>query len=374
MKSLIIVLAALLAACTGGRQATVTVENDLAVSRENETVELSWKTLNTKIAELTAENVIVTNAKGEQIPSQVIYAGEAAPQALIFQASVDAEGSSVYTVTKGVRGEFKSRAYGRFVPERMDDYAWENNLAAFRLYGPALEKIMVSNGIDYWAKSTPNLVIDDWYKKDLGGEGSYHLDTGEGCDCYNVGQTLGMGASAPYAGGKLWYSRNFREAETLDNGPIRTTAKITYALFDVDGRQVSLVKIISLDANTHFNRIADIYSGGPDTLSIAAGIVIHAGAELFPGESYYALYEPASDSHSGNDGPLGGSVVMPGGKPERIGDIAACVGTARSGQPLMYYMGAGTSKQDISAEQWVLMTTREQMLLQHPLKVTLSGE
>lgn len=121
MKSLIIVLAALLAACTGGRQATVTVENDLAVSRENETVELSWKTLNTKIAELTAENVIVTNAKGEQIPSQVIYAGEAAPQALIFQASVDAEGSSVYTVTKGVRGEFKSpclrpfrtRAHGR---------------------------------------------------------------------------------------------------------------------------------------------------------------------------------------------------------------------------------------------------------------------
>ena len=66
--------------------------------------------------------------------------------------------------------------------------------------------------------------------------------------------------------------------------------------------------------------------------------------------------------------------LMPGGKPERIGDIAACVGTARSGQPLMYYMGAGTSKQDISAEQWVLMTTREQMLLQHPLKVTLSGE
>ena len=66
--------------------------------------------------------------------------------------------------------------------------------------------------------------------------------------------------------------------------------------------------------------------------------------------------------------------LMPGGKPERIGDIAACVGTACSGQPLMYYMGAGTSKQDISAEQWVLMTTREQMLLQHPLKVTLSGE
>ena len=80
----------------------------------------------------------------------------------------------------------------------------------------------------------------------------------------------------------------------------------------------TFVKIISLDANTHFNRIADIYSGGPDTLSIAAGIVIHAGAELFPGESYYALYEPASDSHSGNDGPLGGSVVMPGGKPGNV--------------------------------------------------------
>lgn len=46
-------------------------------------------------------------------------------------------------------------------------------------------------------------MIDDWYKKTSAAKGSYHLDTGEGCDCYNVGQTLGMGASAPYGGRQI---------------------------------------------------------------------------------------------------------------------------------------------------------------------------
>ncbi len=371
MKILIMVLATWLVSCTGG-QLVVTVGNDLSIPRENETVELSWDTLNTKIAGLSAENVIVLNDKGEQIPSQIIYAGDSVPRSLIFQATIDAGETSVYTVTEGVRGEFDSHVYGRFVPERLDDYAWENNLVAFRLYGPALEETMVSNGIDYWSKSTSNLVIDDWYKRDLSGEANYHIDMGDGCDCYDVGQTLGMGASAPYVAGKLWYSHNFEQAETLDNGPIRTTVKVTYAPFDVDGQQVSLVKIISLDANTHFNRIIDIYSGSSDTLSIVAGIVVHEGAELFPGAFSYALYEPASDPHDGDNSPLGGSIVMPNGRPERIGNVVGCVGTVRSGQPLVYYMGAGTSKQGISAEQWVLMTDREKELLQHPLEVTLS--
>ena len=168
----------------------------------------------------------------------------------------------------------------------MDDYAWENNLAAFRLYGPALEKIiMVSNGIDYW----PNRLEPGdrrLVQERPGGEGSYHLDTGEGCDCHNVGQTSGW-ALRSYAGGKLWYSRNFREAETLDNGPDPHYGEKSHTPLLRRGRSaVSLVKIISLDANTHFNRLP--ISIRAVRYVIAAGIVIHAVSRISPGESYYA--------------------------------------------------------------------------------------
>jgi len=43
---------------------------------------------------------------------------------------------------------------GRLVPERKDDFTWENNRSAFRLYGPALKATgEISNGMDFWAET-----------------------------------------------------------------------------------------------------------------------------------------------------------------------------------------------------------------------------
>ena len=55
------------------------------------------------------------------------------------------------------RDEFK--AYGRFVRERRDDFAWENDLVAHRMYGAALEtwaqEPLTSSAVDVWVKRTP---------------------------------------------------------------------------------------------------------------------------------------------------------------------------------------------------------------------------
>ena len=56
--------------------------------------------------------------------------------------------------------EQQPKVYGRYVPERKDDFAWENEYAAFRLYGPALKPENPSNGVDLWLKNSPALVID----------------------------------------------------------------------------------------------------------------------------------------------------------------------------------------------------------------------
>ena len=44
-------------------------------------------------------------------------------------------------------------AYGTFMPQRKDDFAWENDRIAFRVYGPSLERTgEISSGIDVWCK------------------------------------------------------------------------------------------------------------------------------------------------------------------------------------------------------------------------------
>lgn len=76
------------------------------------------------------------------------------------------------------------RTFARFVPERSDDFAWENDLIAFRAYGPALREGKENSGIDCWLKRVNYPIINKWYVQSEQGK-SYHKDHGEGCDNYH---------------------------------------------------------------------------------------------------------------------------------------------------------------------------------------------
>ena len=54
-------------------------------------------------------------------------------------------------------------APSRFVPERKDDFAFENDKVAFRIYGPALKDSKENSGIDCWLKRVDYPTIDKWY-------------------------------------------------------------------------------------------------------------------------------------------------------------------------------------------------------------------
>ena len=81
----------------------------------------------------------------------------------------------------------------RFVPERSDDFAWENDKIAFRAYGPALHASGENSGIDCWLKRVDYPIINKWYKENAEGK-SYHKDHGEGYDPYKVGASRGCGS------------------------------------------------------------------------------------------------------------------------------------------------------------------------------------
>jgi len=103
------------------------------------------------------------------------------------------------------------RTHCRFVPERFDDFAWENDQIAFRTYGPAARERAENSGFDCWLKRVETPIIDKWYGPMK--EKSYHKDWGEGHDPYHVGKTRGCGGLGLWIDGENDYLRDIRFME-----------------------------------------------------------------------------------------------------------------------------------------------------------------
>lgn len=361
-------LAALLAAgCGRGGGLVVEVENASALGRTHESVEVAWNDL--RGAGLTPDNVVVTAPDGAQEPSQVLFDDAGEPVALLFQATVGAGGKAEYTVRRGVREDYVSKVYGRYVPERADDYAWENDLTAYRIYGPALGDPR-TQGVDVWVKSTPRLIINEWFARN-----DYHRDYGEGMDCYKVGNTLGGGALAIVAGDRVLLAGNYLTQECLANGPLRTSARFTYApTEDAAGRKVTMIRTVSLDAGDRFCVQEYVLEGFGGEIDVAAGAVMHDVKAEEAGENWIALTEAASDSSDpGRDGDISLAVIFPQGKGATHADGHTLIkGRARAGEKLTMLNASGWSHAGMDdAQQWQRMVRERAEVQAAPLKVTV---
>ncbi len=252
--------------------AKIIIQNPTVVNRQHELAEIQWNKLSA--LKFNPKNTTVINAQtGEEVPSQIIYNGNTLPAGIVFKSGTAAGSSSFFWIKKQQPQVYPAQTFGRLVPERMDDFAWENDRIAFRMYGPALQKSgEISNGVDVWAKRTSVMVIDKWYKGN-----DYHKDHGEGCDFYGVGKTLGAGGIAPFVNGKLYPSNNFVSYKVLENGPLRTQFQLSYNSWDAAGIQIKETKTITLDAGSFLNKTAITYSFTNPKLSVAAGLAVLPG-------------------------------------------------------------------------------------------------
>jgi hypothetical protein len=373
-----------LASCVG-QQVKITVTNPAGIERRNETVEIPYSGIQQKLGNAAC---IVTDYAGNEIPSQILYEGTDAPQKLIFQVTIQPEATAIYYVKKGVPQEYVKNTHGRFAPERYDDYIWENDRIAFRVYGDALiAKDGPSNGLDAIVKRTHALFLDkiynDYFEKKL----SYHEDHGEGVDCYNVKRSLGAGAMAPYAGDSVWLGKNYIAYKTLDNGAIRTSFSLTYDTLLVNGLPVLETRIFSLDAGSQLNKIIAIFDGAPANMQVAAGIVLKdakalpadaAGADpnhtpvLSPEKGYIAYSEQGSKAKPQHDnGVVYTAAVFPYPlKEAKLAErhVLAVTGYVSGG--VTYYAGAGWSKWGFDTpENWINYVETFAQKIKNPLQV-----
>ncbi|HET8781158.1 MAG TPA: DUF4861 family protein, partial [Pyrinomonadaceae bacterium] len=258
-------------------QLTVTAVNRLKIARTSETIELRAKDL-AALAEKDLNKLHVRDSSGKEVLSQSVdtdYDDLHKPDTLIFQSDFAPEETKTFTITAGSKREYKNddfRAYGRFVRERFDDFAWENDRIAHRTYGKALitwkGEPLTSSAIDIWSKRTSKLVINDWYMVD-----NYHTDTGDGVDAYSAGPTRGCGGSGIWASNQLYVPTNFVESRMLTNGPIRVMFELVYEPFDVNGVKVSQVLRVSLDAGSQLNHFQTTYRADNNALlAVAIGL------------------------------------------------------------------------------------------------------
>lgn len=226
---------------------------------------------------------------GQVISNQLLSNGN-----LLVQLDFKPNESRTISFYKEIPKPQETKVFGRFVPERYDDFAWENNKIAFRMYGKALEKVPNQNawGMDAWSKRTPKMVINEWYKLD-----NYHNDNGDGLDFFHVGSSMGAGDILPFINGKFTYLGNFTQSKIIDNGPIRFTFEVTYPEVTKEGYQISAVKRVSLDAGSQLNKLEVKYHfTGSTTLPVFAGIVHWdgKGEKSINAKDHFATYWPQS--------------------------------------------------------------------------------
>jgi len=239
----------------------ITAVNKIDIDRPGETIEISASDLS-ELSEKDMSKIHIKDESGKEMLCQAVDTdGDYTLDQVIFQADFDAGQTRTFTASAGEKQVYSKdqfRAYGRFVRERCDDFCWENDRIALRIYGKTLETCplypLTSSTVDIWSKRTDRLIINDWYMVD-----NYHGDTGEGGDFYSAGLSRGCGGNGLWAADKLWVSKNFVSSRPLANGPIRVLFELTYEPFEVNGVMVSEVKRISLDAGSNLTHFQSIY-------------------------------------------------------------------------------------------------------------------
>jgi hypothetical protein len=343
--------AALCAAATAGAAAElrVRVANPLAVARPRETVEVAASALAGRVEPARLPRLAVRDARtGRELLSQAVDEdGDGAFDRLVFQAEFAAGETREFRLEPAEprkAGLADYRVYGRFVRERHDDFAWENDRVAFRIYGQALETFagepLTSSAVDAWEKRTPRLVLNDWYLVD-----DYHRDHGEGGDCYSAGRTRGCGGSGLVVDGALAVSKNFRSSRVLAPGPIRLVFEVTYPEWEKPGLEATEVKRVTLDAGSQLSRFESTYTvEGAGPVTWAAGIRKAQGVVPRFDRERGILRTWEHLTNYGENGWLGCGVVV---DPQLVEDAREAAGSqlvvarARSGAPATWYAGHG---------------------------------
>lgn len=396
--------------CSSEKSIQIQIYNPIKLDREYEIIEIPIRTLKT-LSLKENERFVVFDSEQRQVDYQLTY-----DSLLIFPVSVKAKSGSEYIIKKGIPDSVQTFACGKHYPRRMDDIAWENDKAAYRTYGPALQANgEKAYGYDIFTKSVPEPVVEQRYEialdtvveheirwliangypekaDSLSNAISYHVDHGNGMDCYSVGPTLGGGTAALMVDSTIIYPYCYQNYKILNNGPLRFTVKLTYAPLTVkNDSDIIEIRVITLDKGSYLNRTEVVYKNLSEETFVVSGIVIHPqnpNGFYFSSKERYIAYADSTDCTDCDNGIIYLGVAFPPSlkdayvqwfpeteKPFRSGALGHVLGinTYTPNTTYTYYWGSGWSKGDVSGiEVWKEYLKEYAAKIAAPLKIKIT--
>lgn len=394
---------------------TITISNPARQDRTiDEMIEVDAKCI-------PFDNFIILSSQGDTLSWQRTYDGK-----IIFlrpEMNGRKESITVLHTATAINNASSQAVYGRMYPERQNDFSFENDLVAYRIYGPGTsakgEKLY---GYDIFLKRKTGLTLDNLYAKQCDNEMwntvsklrrmgqreladdvyqygfCYHVDHGEGMDIYKVGSTLGAGTNALMHKGEIIYPWCFQRAELLDSGPLRLTVRLTFPVKKINGTNITEVRLLSIDKGSRMVRAMVTYEELPATssdYSFICGIAVHKenpSAYLLNKENGCIAYEDLGDpdiyrkkDRAKLDQQKGHTFIgciMPSASDCRYipfeKETSGATGhvIATSSKPATYYFGYawdGNENPAIrSLDEWQDYLNLYSQQLKHPLRITIS--
>ncbi len=167
------------------------------------------------------------------------------------------------------------RVAARVVPERFDDFSFENDLIAGRLYSQRLkDKVPPVGAVDVWSKNTAELVTAGWFAS-----GDYHRDHGRGGDFYSCHGGLGAGGLGyRLSDGTLVPSPSYDKAVVLHRGDDAVVFELVYPEISVGRAFVTETRRGTLRAGARYVDFASRFKVRGD----AAGVQVVAALSVRP--------------------------------------------------------------------------------------------
>jgi len=406
----------------------VKVTNPSSFRRNNETVEINLESLDfTTKWRMNLQYFAVVDGLCSRVLDSQAYASKPGKLSdkLLFQVDLaPGETRAFYILDiaafSAIRPPPIVKTTARYVPERHDDFSWESDRIAHRVFGPALEtwqaEPLTSSGVDVWIKRTRNLVADVMYHTGQNYDTNWVMQ-----DDYRVGKTRGCGGLGIWDGQKLNVSKNWRTWKLITAGPIRSEFELTYDAWDAGGgRMVSETKRISIDAGSNLSRVESTFSSDDKSpLEIGVGLAERPGENVIvpdgspdadswqtstakglavenQTEGWLAYWQPQDFAK----GTTAVAMILPKGSVQAFTNdlpnlpaekFAAPTNTVQEGQPairnllaiapaeigkpFVYYLGAGWSESGDfpDAKSWTDYVRRFAERRDQPLQVTIGN-
>ena len=240
----------------------------------------------------------------------------------------------------------------RYLPERMDDFLFENAYAAFRVYGPKLARPkpegqgFSSNGIDVFNKGVADVCGAETVLGCMKAGKSYHADNGRCFDPYTVGPGCGCGGiRRRTAAGEWTGDGNWKSQRVVEKTAARAVFELDYATYTLRGTVAADSPFVRFDVTPKAASPGAAWGPGLDVAPSRG----HEGVQLVDvGRGCIANAETASGTYT--------AVVVPksSGEAQIASEPSGCPCLLVPDGPFTYYVAAAwRGKGDFpTAESW----------------------